>query len=106
SVAFMAVVGDGIDARRTREGDWHFGSRRGGERIRLDPGGPNRTLKNVLQEKWLSRWQRQNLPCLFHEGRLVWMASVGIDAGYRCPEGGEGLSPRWTMALPESSVVE
>ncbi len=105
-VAFLRVVGDGIDARRTREGDWHFGSRSGGERIRLAPGGPNRTLKNVLQEKGLSRWQRQNLPCLFHDGRLAWMASVGIDAGYRCPEGGEGLSPRWAMALPGSSVVE
>jgi tRNA(Ile)-lysidine synthase len=106
SICFKPVVGNGIDARRTREGEWHLGSRSGGERIRLDLNGPARTVKNVLQEKWLSRWQRQNFPCLFHDGVLVWMEGVGIDAGYRCPEGAEGVSPRWTMALPGGAVVE
>lgn len=106
SICFKPVVGEGIDARRTREGEWHLGSRSGGERIRLRSDGPSRTVKKVLQEKWLSRWQRQNLPCLFHDGRLVWMDMVGIDAEYRCPEGAEGVSPRWRMALAGSSVVE
>jgi tRNA(Ile)-lysidine synthase len=106
SVAFDAVTGEGIDAGRTREGAWHFGSRSGGERIRLGEGAATRTLKNVLQERWLSRWQRQNFPCLYHEGRLVWMSGVGIDAGYRCPEGRQGLFPRWTMAPAGSAVLE
>lgn len=106
SMSFKPVVGEGIAAALTREGRWHLGSRSGGERIRLAAGGANRTLKNVLQEKGLSRWQRQNFPCLFHDDRLVWMANVGIDAGYRCPEGAEGLLPCWTMALPGSAMVE
>jgi tRNA(Ile)-lysidine synthase len=106
SVSFRAATGEGIDMELTRGGTWHFGSRSGGERIKLVPGGATRTLKNVLQEKWLSRWQRQNFPCLFHDERLVWMSGVGIDLGYRCPEGREGLFPRWTMALPGAAVLK
>ena len=85
-----ACVGKGIDAARTREGAWHFASRSGGERIRLAPGHPTRTLKNLLQEKGLTRWERQNFPCLFHEGRLVWVTGIGIAAEYACPAGRGG----------------
>jgi tRNA(Ile)-lysidine synthase len=105
-VHFDAVVGKGIDAARVGEGTWHFGSRGGGERIRLAAGHPTRTLKNLLQEKWFSQWQRQNFPCLFHDGRLVWMSGVGLAAEYACPEGAKGLEPRWIVARDAPAVLK
>ncbi|HEX7403078.1 MAG TPA: tRNA lysidine(34) synthetase TilS, partial [Usitatibacter sp.] len=105
-VHFDAVVGKGIDAARAAQGAWHFGSRSGGERIRLAPGQPTRTLKNLLQEHLFSAWQRQNFPCLFHEGRLVWMSGIGIAAEYACPEGARGLEPRWIVARGARAVLK
>ena len=43
--------------------------RRGGERIRLLPDGPNRELKHVLQELGLPPWLRARLP-------LVWRGEI------------------------------
>jgi tRNA(Ile)-lysidine synthase len=105
-VRFSRREGEGIDPARIASGVWHFGSRAGGEKIRLAPRGSTRTLKNVLQERGLSRWQRQNSPCLFHDGRLVWMDGVGIEVEYRIPEGREGLFPCWEMALPGCAVLK
>jgi tRNA(Ile)-lysidine synthase len=105
-VRFDAVVGKGIDAARAAHGAWHFGSRSGGERIRLATGQPTRTLKNLLQEHLFSAWQRQNFPCLFHEGRLVWMSGIGIAAEYACPEGARGLEPHWIVARGARAVLK
>jgi tRNA(Ile)-lysidine synthase len=105
-VRFEAVVGQGIEAARVNAGEWHFGPRAGGERIRLAPGQPTRTLKNLLREKSLSQWQRQHFPCLFHDGRLVWMNGVGIAAEYACPEGARGLEPRWIVAREARAVLK
>jgi tRNA(Ile)-lysidine synthase len=98
--------GEGIDPQRVGQGEWHFGSRMGGERMRLDPAGSTRTLKNLLQEKGLSIRQRQVFPCLFHDGRLVWMSGVGIEADYRVAEGRDGLLPHWRMAFAPSPVLK
>jgi tRNA(Ile)-lysidine synthase len=105
-VHFEALAGKGIDTERVGLGVWHFGSRGGGERIRLAPGQPTRTLKNLLQEKSFSQWQRQNFPCLFHDGRLVWMSGIGIAAEYACPEGARGLEPRWIVARDARAVLK
>ena len=105
-IHFSATSGEGIDAACVLEGAWHFGSRAGGEKIRLEPLGSTRTLKNVLQERDLSLWQRQNFPCLFHDGRLAWMSGIGIEVRYRAGAGREGLIPRWEMALPGRPVLK
>ena len=65
---------------------------------RRPPGRPTRTLKNLLQEREIPIWQREKLPLLFHEDRLVWVPGVGIAADYACPEGKEGFQPSWRVA--------
>jgi tRNA(Ile)-lysidine synthase len=105
-VRFQTRHGEGIDPARIASGEWHFGSRSGGEKIRCEPHGATRTLKNLLQERGLSRWQRQNFPCLFHAGRLVWMEGVGMEVEYRVAGGREGLFPSWEMALPGPAVLK
>lgn len=97
SAHFEAATGEGIRASLAT-GDWFFRVRRGGETIRLGADRPTRTLKNLLQERDVPMWQRENLPLLFHGDRLVWVPGVGVAAEYLCPEGETGLSPSWRVA--------
>ena len=98
SVHFEAAVGEGIAEARFRSGDWHFAARAGGETLRLADGRPARTLKNLLQEGEVPLWQREKLPLLFHDGRLVWVPGVGIAAEYACGSAETGLVPSWRVA--------
>jgi tRNA(Ile)-lysidine synthase len=98
-VHFDATRGEGIAADPARSGRWYFAPRSGGETIRLGgPDRPTRTLKNLLQEREIPIWQREKLPLLFHDDRLVWVPGVGIAAEYACPEGQEGFQPSWRVA--------
>jgi tRNA(Ile)-lysidine synthase len=98
TVHFDAVVGEGIAIEPTREGEWFLASRTGGETIRLGADRPTRTLKNLLQEREIPMWQREDFPLLFHGGRLVWIPGVGIAAEYACKGGEPGLQPSWRVA--------
>ncbi|APV50474.1 tRNA lysidine(34) synthetase TilS [Betaproteobacteria bacterium GR16-43] len=95
AVRFAAATGKGIAERLTHDGTWHFGSRSGGERIRLEASRPTRTLKNLLQETGVPDRERARLPLLFHGEALVWVPGVGIAAGYRCDAGEPGRVPEW-----------
>jgi len=90
-VRFAESAEEGIAAGLVAAGRWRFGPRAGGERIRLRPGGPTRTLKNLLQEHAVPAWRRGRLPLLFDGDRLVWVPGIGIAADYRAP----GLLPTW-----------
>ncbi len=98
-VEFEEVTGEGIAADSVDDGEWYFAPRSGGESIRL--GGaerPTRTLKNLLQEREVPIWQREKLPLLFHNGRLVWVPGIGIAAEYACQPGRDGFRPTWRVA--------
>ena len=98
-VEFEEVQGEGILADAVDEGEWYFANRSGGESIRL--GGserPTRTLKNLFQELEVPIWQREKLPLLFHNGRLVWVPGIGIAAEYACGAGQDGFRPTWRVA--------
>ena len=97
AVHFEAATGEGIRAALA-SGEWNFRPRSGGETIRLGEDRPTRTLKNLLQERDVPMWQRDNLPLLFHGDRLVWVPGVGIAAEYACRAGEPGLSPSWRVA--------
>ncbi len=97
-VFFESAVGEGIAAGPARAGGWYFASRSGGESMRLAADRPTRTLKNLLQERAIPMWDRENLPLLFHAEQVVWVPGVGIAAEYACGEGQEGLKPSWSVA--------
>ncbi|MGE5095313.1 MAG: tRNA lysidine(34) synthetase TilS [Betaproteobacteria bacterium] len=98
AVRFEPATGEGLRADRAREEGWFFAPRAGGERIRLAPGRPTRTLKNLLQERDVAPGERARLPLLFHGGDLVWVPGVGIAAEYACEPGKPGLKPHWRVA--------
>jgi tRNA(Ile)-lysidine synthase len=96
-VKFEPARGRGLALHPAGTG-WHFRPRSGGERIRLDPARPTRTLKNLLQERGIPAWQRSGMPLLFDGDILVWVPGIGIAGGYACREGREGFLPCWTVA--------
>ena len=97
-IEFEETIGEGFAAQAVLEGRWYFAPRGGGETLRLAPERPARTLKNLLQEHAVPTWERERLPLLFHDGRLVWVPGVGIAAEYACPAGEEGFRPCWRVA--------
>ncbi|MEO7744449.1 MAG: tRNA lysidine(34) synthetase TilS [Usitatibacter sp.] len=98
-IEFEEVTGEGIAAESVEVGKWYFAPRSGGESIRLGGSGrPTRTLKNLFQELGVPTWQREKLPLLFHDERLVWVPGVGIAAEYACEPGRDGFRPTWRVA--------
>jgi len=96
SVRFDATTGNGLRGDAAAEPGWHFAPRRGGERMRLDPARPSRTLKNLLQEAAVPEWERERLPLLFCGERLAWVPGIGVAAEFACPPGHAGLAPEWS----------
>jgi tRNA(Ile)-lysidine synthase len=93
-ICLDAVVGAGLKRAMLDAGVVTLGVRQGGERMRLHPGGPHRSLKNLLQEHAIPPWQRDHLPLLWCNGQLVWAANIGQDADALAAPGEPGLQLR------------
>lgn len=92
-VAFTPTVGSGLKRTLFDAGRVELRLREGRERIRLVPGGPHRTLKNLLQESAIPPWERDRLPLLTFNGQLVWAPGIGFDADCLAEPGEPGLVP-------------
>lgn len=95
-VRFDPAVGQGLVAAALSGACCEVRGRMGGERLRLRPDGPGRSLKNLLQEAAIPAWLRPSLPLLWVDGRLAWVAGVGVAAEFRCPPGEPGVVPGWS----------
>lgn len=93
-VQMEAVTGAGLKRDALAAGEVTLGVRQGGERLRLHPGGPHRSLKNLLQEQAIRPWQRDRLPLLWCDGRLAWAAGIGLEADLLAAPGEAGVLPR------------
>lgn len=69
--------------------------RRGGEHLRLDTGGPTRSLKTLLQERGVPPWARARLPVLRCGDATVWVGGFGCHADWLAAPGEAGLLPVW-----------
>ena len=92
-VRFEAVRGTGIRRAMLEAGVVTLGVRQGGEALRLHAGGPHRSLKKLLQEHAIPPWQRERLPLMWCDDRLVWAAHIGCDADVRAAPGEAGVLP-------------
>ena len=93
SVRMHRVNGAGLRQTALEAGEVTLGVRAGGERLRLHAGGPRRSLKNLLQEHAIPPWQRERLPLMWCDGRLVWAAGIGFEADLCASPGEDGLLP-------------
>jgi tRNA(Ile)-lysidine synthase len=94
AVQFQTVVGEGLKRSLLESGKVTLGVRQGGERLRLHPGGPHRSLKNLLQERGMPPWRRDRLPLLWCDGKLLWAEGVGLEADALAEPAEPGIVPR------------
>lgn len=57
--------------------------RRGGERLRVRPGGARRALKSLLQEARVPPAERARLPLVYREGTLIAAADLWLEESVR-----------------------
>ncbi|MCK6394201.1 tRNA lysidine(34) synthetase TilS [Zoogloea sp.] len=101
-VRLVPAVGHGLAASALAGAHCELRGRMGGERLRLRLDGPGRSLKNLLQEAAVPPWYRPLLPLLWVDGRLAWVAGVGVAAEFRCPPGQPGVVPGWSGSAGSS----
>jgi tRNA(Ile)-lysidine synthase len=68
AIAASSLIGVRLAAR----------SRSGGERMRCDAHGPNRTLKNLFQQRGVPSWKR-DVPLLFAGDQLLFVPLLGMN---------------------------
>ena len=95
-VCFQPATGQGLSAALQAGQPCVLRRRTGGERMRLNPAGPSRSLKNLLQEAGVPGWLRDGLPLFWVGERLAWIAGVGVAAEFVCPPGEKGWLPVWS----------
>lgn len=92
---WVNASGQGISRRRLLGAQVRVTLRAGGERIRLAPGRPTRTLKNLLREAGIPAWQRERLPILRVDDAVAWVAGVGWDCRFAAARDEAGVIPVW-----------
>lgn len=94
-VVFQPVVGAGLDARRLAHGEVWLAPRRDGLRLQMDARRPQRSFKNLCQERGIPPWWRDELPVLYVADVPVWIGAIGSDVRWRCAPGAPGWQPLW-----------
>jgi tRNA(Ile)-lysidine synthase len=92
-LVFDMAVGPGLDRAQLLQGPLRLRPRSGGERLKLDPKRPSRTLKNLFQESDVPARERVWLPLLYLGDELVFAAGLGMDV--RAGRASEGICLRW-----------
>ena len=88
-------TGTGLDCAKVAELGLTLRLRRGGEKLRLRPGGATRSLKNLLQEARIPSWERERLPLLHCADALVAVPGLGVASGWQAGAGDAGWSITW-----------
>lgn len=92
---FEPARGTGLSLARLRAQSVAVRPRSGGERLRLAPNRPSRTLKNLLHEAAIPQWERGRMPLMFAGEVLVWVPAVGQDFRFAAAAEEPGVMPRW-----------
>ena len=74
--------------------------RRGGERIRLQVGGPSRELKTLFQERGVFPWARARVPIIYINGEAAAVADDWLAAGFAAASGAKGMRVIWEPVMP------
>ncbi|HXC37507.1 MAG TPA: tRNA lysidine(34) synthetase TilS [Burkholderiales bacterium] len=97
---FKPEEGRGLSVERLRSAPVTLRRRSGGERLRLAPGRPQRTLKNLFQEGGVPPWERERLPLVYCGDALVAVPGIGEACEWRAARGERGLIVTWERLGP------
>ena len=92
---FVETTGAGLRRDGLASGELRIRHRQGGERLQPDSKRPRRSLRNLLQEAGMPPWERERLPYLWHNERLLWVGGIGCDAALVAGPGEGGILPIW-----------
>ena len=94
-VCFMPVVGSGLRRSLFVVGALFLKARQGGEHLQVHAKRPRRSLRKLFQEASVPPWERERLPFLWQEEKLLWVGGLGGEAAFACGEGEEGMGVLW-----------
>ncbi len=95
-IHFMQQKDQGINQQKLLNHLISIRSRKGGERFMPACNRPRRSLKNLLQEASIPPWERNVMPLLFCDEKLVWVPGIGVDCEFQVESGEWGISPIWS----------
>jgi tRNA(Ile)-lysidine synthase len=94
SVLFDEAL-EGVDADWLMARELVIETRTGGEKLKLAPNRPSRSLKHHYQALGIPSWERAHLPMITAGGQLLFAAGIGLNwCGLHC-EGSRHVSLRW-----------
>jgi len=93
-------AGQGFDAGWLRARELEIDFRKGGERLKLAPNRPTRSLKALYQAADVPAWERVRLPIVSTGHELLFAAGVGMDCRHFATGPTEPIALRWE-AQPE-----
>lgn len=92
---YFDEVEEGVDSSWLRGRELLLRHRAGGEKLKSAPNRHTRSLKHHYQALGIPAWERQQLPVLISDGRLLFAAGVGMNWHDFPTKRGEGISLRW-----------
>jgi tRNA(Ile)-lysidine synthase len=105
TLRFKAVKGKGIARAALKGTGLEVRARSGGERFQPDVRRPRRALKGLLQEAGIPPWERERLPLLYRQGKLVIVPGVGVAAGLAAGPGEPGFVVSWEPLAVEPTTA-
>ncbi|MBC7785891.1 MAG: tRNA lysidine(34) synthetase TilS [Methylophilaceae bacterium] len=92
---FLQQLDMGLALKRLDIQKLRISYRKGGERFRPNYNRPTRTLKHLLQETNLPPWQREWLPLIYVDEKLVFVPGLGVDIAMQAHHGEVGYVIKW-----------
>ena len=100
-VLHFDVAATGLDADWLKTHPLLIDFRKGGERLKLAPNRPTRSLKAHYQTSDVPAWERPRLPVVWSGKALLFAAGIGADCAHAAPAGTPAVALRWEPnALP------
>jgi tRNA(Ile)-lysidine synthase len=99
-VLHFEPAGQGFDAQWLRGQPLVIDFRKGGERLKLAPNRPTRSLKAHYQACDVPAWERTRLPIISSNGGLLFAAGLGMDCRHFGDASSQLIGLRW-----ESQIV-
>jgi len=91
-LAWQQTVGEGL-SEAVIVNKLRLGFRQGGERIQLQGHQHHQSLKHLFQQWHIPPWQRDRIPLLFCDDKLIAIVGYSMSDGYAVSAGQQGYLP-------------